>query len=455
MTWSSFAARSLNLFIVLPLILKTFNASEISLWYLLWSMIGFQNLGDLGFNVTFTRAVAYSLTDNAYNELQGSSFTTKDVVVVMSKVYKIISVVMLFLALIVGSLLLKKPITFLKNPLDGWISWGIVLIVTNISIYGFKYSAFLQGINWVHLYRRWEALTILAGSISSGIVLLAGGGLIGLVMINQFWVLVDVLRNRMLCNHYKKNIFIIKKSEKPNKELFSQLWNQAWRSGLGVLFSNGILQLFNLAYAQVFSPVILAPYLFGQRVIQQIVGFTRGTFYAKIPALNKMRSENKVKQIIYTSQRTMRLSYILFFAGMLVLLFFGNEILLVIKSNITLPPYLLLYVFGLGYLFERFGAMHIQLYTTTNDVIWHKANGITAIIIICIGIPLLFIGSIYALPIAFLAGNILFYSWYTSSYSYRALKTTFSKYEKYLFMPGMIIYAIMGVIMVITKRINL
>jgi len=455
MTWMSFATRSLNLIIVLPLILKTFNASEISLWYLLWSMIGFQNLGDLGFNVTFVRAVAYSLTPNISNEFRHSAFTIKDVVTVMSKVYKIISISMFFLALIVGSFLLKKPITYLANPIEGWISWAIVLVVTNISIYGFKYSAFLQGINWVHLYRRWEALTIFAAAISSGIILISGGGLIGLVLVNQFWVLVDVLRNRMLCNHYEKDIFKVDKLESLKKELFSQLWNQAWKSGVGVLFSSGVLQLFNLAYAQIFSPVILAPYLFGQRVIQQIIGFTRGTFYAKIPILNKMRSENKLRQMIITSQKAMKLSYFLFFSGIVVLLFFGNDMLSLIKSNIALPPYLFLYVFGLGYLFERFGAMHIQLYTTTNDVIWHKANGFTAIIMVCVGTPLLFIDSTYAFPIAFLAGNIFFYSWYSSSHSYKSLNITFAKYEKYLFIPGMIVYAIIGIIMIIMKKINL
>ena len=60
MTWGGVLSRSLSLIIVLPLVLTRLSTAEISLWYLLSTIIGLQNLVDMGFRHTFTRVISYA-----------------------------------------------------------------------------------------------------------------------------------------------------------------------------------------------------------------------------------------------------------------------------------------------------------------------------------------------------------------------------------------------------------
>lgn len=59
---------------------------------------------------------------------------------------------------------------------------------------------------------------------------------------------------------------------------------------------------------------------------------------------------------------------------------------------------------GLAALVERIGTLHLQLYTTTNHIVWHVANGVTGIIPLC-PIPLAYwyLGVI-GLPLGMLVG---------------------------------------------------
>ena len=61
---------------------------------------------------------------------------------------------------------------------------------------------------------------------------------------------------------------------------------------------------------------------------------------------------------------------------------------------------------------ERFGANHLQLYTTTNRVVLHVANGVAGAIYLVSLVLLYPFFSVYALPMAHLAANVCWYDWY-------------------------------------------
>jgi hypothetical protein len=69
---------------------------------------------------------------------------------------------------------------------------------------------------------------------------------------------------------------------------------------------------------------------------------------------------------------------------------------------------------------ERVGAMHIQLYSLTNHIVWHIANGVTGILLIATALVLYRWQGALGLPTAMLLINMVFYSPYAISYSSRA-----------------------------------
>ena len=129
------------------------------------------------------------------------------------------------------------------------------------------------------------------------------------------------------------------------------------------------------------------------------------------------------------AQRGMVLSFITY-----VLAFFGMSIvvqpfLIFIGSNVDFIDPLLWSLLGLGIFFERYGAMHIQLYSVTNKIIWHIANGVSGIIFLAVSLFLYKPLGILAFPIGYISGYVGFYAWYSAKHSYREFNLRFWDFE--------------------------
>ena len=123
----------------------------------------------------------------------------------------------------------------------------------------------------------------------------------------------------------------------------------------------------------------------------------------------------------------------------LIVGWYADSLLTFIRSNVEFLGMLMWSLLGFGMFFERFGAMHIQLYSITNHIIWHIANGITSIIMLVLSIVLYPLIGVYAFPVAFIAGYLSFYAWYCSVYSYRALNLDFIAFEETVMLPRLIV----------------
>jgi len=84
----------------------------------------------------------------------------------------------------------------------------------------------------------------------------------------------------------------------------------------------------------------------------------------------------------------------------------------------------------IGIFLERYGAMHIQLYSTSNHIIWHLANGIAGVLMVVISVVLFPLLDVLAFPLSILGGYLGFYSWYAALHSYKEFKLSFWSFEK-------------------------
>jgi hypothetical protein len=84
-----------------------------------------------------------------------------------------------------------------------------------------------------------------------------------------------------------------------------------------------------------------------------------------------------------------------------------------------------------AYFLERYGALHLQFYSITNDIVSHIANGVSGIIYI--GLSFVFVAliglGILSFPLALIISNISFFSWYSARKSHKYFNLDFPGFE--------------------------
>ena len=439
MTWGSFFTRFLSLVVVLPLLLTRLSTEEIVLWYLFMTIISFQMLVDIGFSPTFSRVIAYAMGGAKVDDLkspkdknngQANWETLELICSEMRVVCSRLGILWTMFLVIFGTLALVKPVSLTQDTFSAWVAWGVILVVSTVTLRGNIYSSYLQGINQIVLLRRWEAITSLGAIVTSFLVLILGGGILGLVVAHQGWQVLNILRNRWLSSVVEDGRFKSFARKKKNKKVFDAIWPSAWRSGVGHFMSYGLIQASGVMYAQVGTASGVASYLLALRLIQTVSQFSQAPFYSKLPVLARLFAEAKKDELVTLAKRGMGLSYWCYVAGFIGLGIAGEPLLKFIGSNADFPTSLLWSLMGLAFFVERYGAMHLQLYSITNHIIWHIANGIAGFIYILVCFMSFKLVDVYAFPLGLMAGYLGFYSWYSAIHSYRAFNLSFITFEK-------------------------
>lgn len=449
MSWGSLLTRTFNIVFVLPLILTRFEAPEIALWYLLKSLFGLTTLADFGFSATFTRIISYS-NSKFLQKFNSESLPTSEIEPekaqtinsTMNVVYGRITLITTVVLIILGTLLLRRPISLTNLPNQSWISWIVVIFTSIFTIFGSKFATALQGLDEIALLKRYETVLSIAEILSLFTVLMLGGDLLGLVIVSQSWKLVYVFVNYRLCKHIRDGEYSRLSPWELDQNIFRTVWPSAWRSGLGRFMSYGLIQASGLIYAQIGTSGNLATYLLSLKLIQTISDFSRAPFYSKLPKMANLYVQKKYNEIVLLAKRGMSIAYWAFVIGFVGLGILGEPMLRLIESNASFASPTLWVLLGIGFFAERYGAMHIQLFSTTNQIKWHIANGVAGIIYLLVSIVFLSKIGVFAFPVALILGNVGFYSWYSASHSYRAFKMKFFAFElRTLFFPLLVFLA--------------
>jgi hypothetical protein len=190
-----------------------------------------------------------------------------------------------------------------------------------------------------------------------------------------------------------------------------------------------------IIYAQIASPSAAATYFLALRLIQSVSQFSQAPFYSKLPTLARMYSEGRNAELVRFAKKGMDLAYLSFVVGFVILGVFGTPILEYIGSNADFPDSLLWSLIGIAFFIERYAAMHINLYSTTNNIINHVAAGVSGIIYVVVGLAGYHYMGIYAFPVALIAGNAGFFAWYAASHSYKAFGLGFLQFERTTMLP--------------------
>lgn len=454
-TWGSFLSKSLYAVLLLPVITTVLSSEDITIWLLFNIFIGLQNIGDMGFGVTFIRVMSYAMggatsvsefgksgkierTEGVnWNLIERSDSTTRYVIFYASLIF------ILFIA-IIGYFSLKKPVSFTINQDEAWLSFVIILFTSFIRFNGNRYAIFLQGVNYVAMLRRWEAIISVFSIITGFFVAVFTRSLLYLIINQQFWVLVLVLVNRFQCRNIFEGRFRNFSYPGIDKELFRSTFPVAWKSWIGVLMSYGVFQASGIVVAQIGNTAAVSSYLFSLKILDIIKNFSNAPFYSKIPLYNRLFIEGNRIGLLARIKNGMRFTLMTFVVTSLFVGLAGQPLLKIIGSNVTLVSPWIWTAMVFAYFFERYGALHLQLYSISNDIVWHIANGISGIIFI--GLSFVFAAllnwGIISFPLALIVSSLSFFSWYSARKSYKYFDLSFISFEyKTSFFPLLILLA--------------
>lgn len=428
MTATSVLVRGLSVLLVLPLLLTRLTAAEVAVWYLFLSIISLQVLADLGFAPTFSRVIAYGMggalrisgvRGTAAERLPSPNWALLSRIWgSMRVVYRRVTALSVVALGVLGTSALIRPVGALTDSQSAWQAWTIIVIVSGTTLWGGAYAAVLQGANEVALLRRWETASNLAAIVTSFLVLLLGGRLLALVIANQGWAAFNVMRNRVLARRVLKQLPV--QPAGVDREVMDAVWGSAWRSGVGIGMARGATHASGLLLAQSLTPAALAAYLLALRFVQLIADLSQAPFYSRLPMLARMQTEGAVASLISQARRGMRMALWSFAAGAWLVAIAATPALSAIGSSVEFVRTDLWALLAMGFFVERYGAMHLQLYSTTNHIVWHIAAGIAAALNVTVSLLLLHALGAYAFALGQLAGAAGFYAWYSARLSYRA-----------------------------------
>ena len=446
-TYSSLAARSLNLTVVLPLALQRLPGSEAAVWLLISTVISFKTIFDSGFNPSFSRLFAFAM--GGLDDLSKAKFdngqTTgcqeanwnlvKRIFPTMNFTYSCLAGLAMLALITAGSWALQRPISELSEPREGWMAWGCVCIAFPIIFWGSHYNAFLEGTNHIAVLRRWDSLLQLFGCFVLIACLLFAPSLLWLTLGSYIVQLVSVWINRQLFIRVRKKFALSIPIWRVDKEVLLAVWPTSWRTGLGVALTSGLLNATGFIYAQSSQAASLVTYLFSLRSISGIGQFCQAPFYSKIPILARLRSQGAIVRLKEVAQRGMALTYATYALSVctagwvFAALSHHNTIFCLTDSHAII----LWFMLAIAVFVERYGALHIQLFSTTNRIVVHIANGISGLLILLFLIILLPVVGVLAFPLSFILGYSAFYCWYSAMLSYRSLAETFWNFERQTF----------------------
>ncbi len=438
MTWLSYFTRASSLFVILPMILTKFTDAEISLWYLFSAVITLSSLADFGFRATFTRIISFAFGGAKHIGVHKGQASEKGKVnwslieriySSMKRIYKWLSLAILLFMVSFGTWSMIRPISLVSPENLPWLAWSIIVFTTVIKFYGTIYQNYLEGLNKIALVRKAESVVSTGLIISSVIVLYFGGKLLELVIIFQLFGLFNIVVNIFLARKIENRKILKFKKIAFEKKFFDQIWQPAWRSGISGLMSIGLTNLTGILYAQIGSVQLVAAYLLALKIINQIKEVSMAPFYSKIPLMSRLRVQGKMKELISISQKGMMLSHLVFVLSVLFVSLFSKPLLEFINSNVSFVENEFWILLSFAFLIHRYGAMHMQLYLTTNHIKSHIADGISGVIFIVVTVFLIKEIDIYAFPIGMIAGYLGFYAIYSAKLSLSNLSLNFFKFE--------------------------
>lgn len=435
-TWLSLAVRMGGMMVLLPLVLTHFDVGRVLVWQLQASILTMLIWIDFGLSPTFSRFIAMARGGAMLDRLrqtrpesQGTAPAEDgrkvDLSVLVGTLVLVNAVMAALGTLIVsgvGTLAIAGPITGLDTPGEGWAAWGLTVLGLPLMLLNGANSAVLIGFDRITTLRRVETLVGICQILTNCIAVAATSNLTVVAASNTLWTAVGFFASRHFARRAMSDAGATRGRSARDYGVLA--WAAGWRSGVGILFSTGLIQGSGMVMPQLAPPDTAAAYLLILRLITLASQISQAPFYSRLPAMTKALAEGARETTISAALGGMALSLWALVLSLLALIFVTPPVLALIGSSVQMPDKTLAIVMSLAFFAERYGSMHMQLYTLSSHVIWHRVNGLTGVVMVLGCAALWPISGTLAMPLALLLAYAGFLCPYVSTRSLHFLQVT-------------------------------
>lgn len=380
MQWLNMLAGTSQVIVLIPVAFVVLALDELNYFLLMLNIIALQFVFDFGLANVLTRLIVQGKVVDLV--VDGATFTSNELLVVSKIVFAVLTGISFLVILLIAIFSMKS-----SNASEGLGESSILMISivaalsVSISVYNKYYISILNAnelLAWQNKIK--SAITLFS-------ILLAS--LIGYLNQSIYWLLSSAiisesiaffvfrLRSKRIAPKIEKSVYSI--SLRP---LARYVFSMIGKTGFGMIFGFAIIQLSGVYASSLFELGVSASYLLSLRLLALIRRFSGPPFYSQLPVFNKLYAERRILELLPLARRRMLFVFVIYMLSALVVYFFGNTLAVYFnKTEVTIRSDIWLLVIVLG-LLERLGAMFLQLYTLSNVVKWHIANGITGIVTI-------------------------------------------------------------------------
>lgn len=378
--------------IVLPLILRLLTPDEVGVYYLLLTITGFLALFDLGFspqisrNLTFVLTGAQELRKDGYEagEEKINPFLLKGLVEVSKKIYQKIAISVILALLFIGT-------PYIYYVTKGQLSLGYIIPVwvlycagSTLSMYFYYLTAFMEGKGAVKKTKQIIVLSKTIYILCISILLLLGLKLWAVVIGNFVYIIFYVILSK-LCfysHEIKDTLFGVKIEKKIEREIFDKIWYNAKKIAV-VYFGGFVINKFGMFISGVYltlSDVASLGLLI--QLTSLISAISENSFLVSQPEMASLRVQDNKNILISKFSETIAIYFLLFVIGSLFLIFCMPYVLMLIKSNTSLPSVEIMSLYCVIILLERHHSTCMAYISTGNRVPYMKSMIIAGIVIV-------------------------------------------------------------------------
>ncbi len=457
MTWGNLAVKTASFALIMPMALSRLPQQDATLYLLLLNLLGLLMIVDMGFGPTFSRLFTFAgsgvpieqLGPNMNPNRSSTPAESKaDVAAIAAlvqasgRIYVWLSIFGVLLIGLFGTSAVIKLAENSANPTNSYLAWTILLAILPCSVQLNKYGAMAQGLGHVAQWQRQQMWFSFTTAVLSLFVLLLAPSVLLLVLAIMGTSALNLLASRFFVNKLIREQsgseeLLTRRNSKEFSKIWAILWPAAWRSGLGILLSAGIVQGSGVVVTHLTEASVAGSYLLALHLMRGINMFAQSPFYARVPELGKLYAVGNKSALLHLAQGAMQKAYLVFLVGWISLGLTGEFLLKAIGSKLVFPSPLLWLLLGLATLAERYGAMHMQLYSLSHKIIWHRANGVTGFMMLGLALILVPLYGVNGMAMAILLANVSFYCWYSAIHSYRLYDIAVWPFEKLSLMTSL------------------
>lgn len=445
--WIAILGRVIGVAIVIPIAFRTLSPPDTVLWLFFTTAVNFQAILDFGHNITFARFIAYARAKSGQPQPGAAAVALPTLPVLLNIIGSAYLRVTAGTALVAGLILswmARQPIAASSHPLQHWLVWSVVCASLIIQTYGGRFIAVLQGFERVAVQRWIEAGLGVISNVVAGVLLVYSKTLapaaVGSALVGVGAACAYALASRRSTAGFSSSMPEFEPAALVDAR--RQIWHAAWRSGVGILCSTGLIQMMGLSVSNLAPPARAASFMFAMRIAQVISALSQSPFYNHLPTLARKFREHDMQGVKSDARSRMLSATLIVAMGFVTTGVLAPPVLQRLGSKTDFVELSIWVALGFAFLAERVGAMHMQLYTLGGRVIWHWVNGLTGMGMLA-GTFLLYRSlGLIAFPLSMFAVYVAIYCSISIVRSYRLLGLEFLRFDAIASVPAASILAL-------------